>query len=370
MIIRIEDLKNVSKAILSAVDGNEASTINETLELVVKNDIFSMNVTNREYYTRVTCNAPDEEDFHATVNANLFLKLVSQITTDTVEFFIKDNALTIKGNGVYKLPLIYDNDKLLELPEITIGTVTNEFDVDSEILVGILNYNSKQLNVGVPTRAVQRMYYIDDKGAITFTTGACVNSFELPSSIKLLLTNRIVKLFKLFKGKTVHVVMGHDSQNGMTITKVKFTCDNIMITAIVSNDDDLFNSVPVAAIRGRATASLPYSVNFSKESLLSAINRLMLFDSIGTSYSSIGIFDFGTEYVTLYDSKKENNEQIYYDNDNTGITDNQLISLDLSDLKAVLETCDEQYVNFDFGDGQAVRISRANVRNIIPEVHL
>ena len=71
MIIRIEDLKNISQTILAAVDSNELSVLTETLELKVDNNILYMNVTNREYYASVKLNMKNEENFHATVNANL-----------------------------------------------------------------------------------------------------------------------------------------------------------------------------------------------------------------------------------------------------------------------------------------------------------
>ena len=210
MIIRIEDLKSISQTILTAVDSNELSIITETLELLIKDNVLYMNVTNREYYAQVKLKMENEEEFHATVNANLFLKLVSQITTDTVEFSIDGNSLVIKANGNYKLPLIYDDDKLLELPKINIDNVTAEFDVSGDTLVSILQYNSKQLNVGTISKPVQKMYYVDENGAITFTNGACINNFTLEKPIKILLNNRLVKLFKLFKGKSVHMSVGYD----------------------------------------------------------------------------------------------------------------------------------------------------------------
>ena len=187
MIIRVEDLKDISQAVLSVVDTNEISIINETLELVVKNNVFYMNVTNREYYVSAKVQVYDEEDFRATVDANVFLKLISQITTDVVEFNVVDNYLAISANGSYRLPLIYENDKLLELPVITINNKTSELDVDGNILLSILNYNSRQLNIGTVTNPIQKLYYIDEFGAITFTSGACVNNFNLDTdSFKLL----------------------------------------------------------------------------------------------------------------------------------------------------------------------------------------
>ena len=142
-IIRSEDLKEVCNKILTAVDSTEVSLVTETLELIAKDDILRLGVTNREYYTEVKFQLEDIQDFHATVNAMLFLKLVSQITTDTIEMYIEENTLVVIGNGTYKVPLIYDGEELLKLPKIVINNVTNTFNIKSEILNSILTYNSK-----------------------------------------------------------------------------------------------------------------------------------------------------------------------------------------------------------------------------------
>ena len=40
---------------------------------------------------------------------------------------------------------------------------------------------------------------------------------------------------------------------------------------------------------------------------------------------------------------------------------------DLMDIKNTLETCNEQYLTINFGDSVAIVISRANIKNVIPE---
>ena len=110
MIIRIEDIKNACAKILPAVDVNNYSIVTETVQLSVANEVLTLSVTNKEYFVAVKIPVPKEPDFLATVNAQLFLKLISNITTETVQFTVSDNYLKIKGNGNYKLPLIFDGD--------------------------------------------------------------------------------------------------------------------------------------------------------------------------------------------------------------------------------------------------------------------
>ena len=48
--IKSDDLKDVCSKILTAVDTTEVSTITETLALNGKNGVFTLAVTNQEYF--------------------------------------------------------------------------------------------------------------------------------------------------------------------------------------------------------------------------------------------------------------------------------------------------------------------------------
>lgn len=371
MICRIEELQNSCSKILAAVDSNALSALTETLQLKTSGKALYLSVTNKEYFAEVKIPMTEEISFHATVNANLFLKLVSQITTDTIEMNIVDNALVLKGNGTYKLPLIYDGEKLLELPKIEINTPVKKFNIDSNILLSILQYNSKQLTQGIISKPIQKLYYVDENGAATFTTGACINTFTLAENVKILLNDRLVKLFKLFKGETVEFTLGYDAISDEIVqTKVKFEAPDVVITAILSCDDTMLRSFPVNAVRSRANAQYPYSVNINRELMIQTISRLLLFSSANSAKDVIkpfSVFEFKKDYVVVYDAKKENKEEIYYTNTHCAIEGVYSALLDLNDLKQTLETCTEQYVTVHFGDGQAIVLSRGNVKNVIPE---
>lgn len=366
MLLRIEKLQDVCKDILTAVDSNELAIITETLEMKVEDHFLVISVTNREYFTKVKIDIGDTADFHATVNAEVFLRLISRLTTDTVDMKVEENNLIIKANGNYKLPLIYDQEELLKLPEITIGNITNEFEVDSEILKSILYYNSKELtNKGAIANPVQKLYYLDQEGCITFTSGACVNSFTLPQPIKILLNNKLVKLFKLFEGK-VKIKIGFDViGDNLTQLKICLYTDSIEITAALPSDESLINAVPASIIRGMANGEFAYSVNINKNWLGEAIDRLMLFDDKDT-IKHYARFVFGTSSVDIYSVNGENKESVDYNN-NCNIDGSYETILDFKDLKNTLDTCNEEYINISFGNNQSIVIQRGNIRNIIPE---
>ena len=372
MILDTQELKGVTDKILSAVDSSELSEITETLELEANNDNLYISVTNREYYVRVKVFIGYSENFHASVNAVQFLKLISQITTEDVELTCDDKALHIKGNGSYKLPLIYDGANLLVLPKIVIENPTVEMNIDTSILHSILKYNSKEIQKGIIARPIQKMYYVDENGAITFTSGACVNNFTLESPVKMLLSNKIVKLFKLFTGEDVKFTLVYDAISKSIIqTKVCFEDNTVQLTAILTCDDDLLSSVPVKNIRARAENEYPYSVTISKTALIQAINRLMIFYTKAT-FGSIGSakFDFYSDKVVITDSSNTNVEEVTYANTCEAISSEYTAYLDLNDLNLTLKTCDDEYLTLKFGDGSAIVISRANILNVLPELTL
>ena len=370
IVLKIEDIQQICKGIADAVDSSQLSVLTEALELKVQDQILYLAVTNREYYVKVRLNVQKGNTFHATVNAPLFLRLISQITTETVELDVKDNYLTIKGNGTYKLPLIYDGDQPLSLPTISINNKTAQFNIKKDILTSISTFNSKEIQKGYITHPAQRMYYVDEKGAITFTSGACVNSFTLEQPVKILLDSKLVKLFKLFKEENILFTLGHEVSSGDKIqTRVSFETSTVEISAILNSEEKLINAVPVKAIREKAATLYPYAATFNKYALTQAINRLSLFKDSDKIYNK---FEFEKDCVTIYDLEGSNKETICYNNTNSGIAEEAAYTtyLDFADLRAALDTCTESYITLNFGDGAAMTIIRGNICNIIPEARI
>ena len=369
MILRIEEIQEAASKVLKAVDANSLSTLTETLELSTEGNNLVLAITNREYFVRIKIAVGEVEEFKATVNANVFLKLIAQTTTDTIQLTLKDTYMEFKGNGTYKLPLIFDGDKLLDLPEITIQNETVAFDISNSTLDTIAKYNSKELLKGVFADPVQRLYYVDDKGCITFTTGACINSFSLPQKVRFLLNDRIVRLFKLFKSDMVHFALGYDmGSNGVIQTKVKFEADGVCITAILICDDTMLDSVPIDLLRETAEDIYPYSITVNKDELSRCLSRLLLFAN-KNDLSLKSKFEFGADMVKVWDTKGENFESLYYSNSLSNLTEPYVATLDITELKTTVDSCFEPNLVIRFGNESAlVLVSRPNILNVIPEI--
>lgn len=369
MILKVKELQDACKCILEAVDTTTNLVLNETLELEAKDGVLNLSVTNGEYFVTIKLNMETSETFIATVNAKLFLSLIAKITTSDVEITCENNILLIKANGSYKLPMIYDNDKLLKLNPIVINNVTNAFNIPSSVLLSILNFNSKQLLTGAITRPVQKLYYVDEKGCITFTSGATVNTFNLVQPVRLLLSQKLVKLFKLFaKSDDVAFSLGYDEVGANLQQKIKLETPNISVSSILVSDNSMFKSVPVEAIRGRAEAAYHFSININKNELNDAIDRLLIFSNSGNTSSFCVKCRFCETNIVLSSLDGKNEEYIKYIN---STLDSQYETLlNIKEVKTIIDNCEEQDLLLEFGNGEAVVIARGNVKNIIQELHI
>lgn len=368
MILKSKEIREACNVIKNAIDTSAVSQLTATLELkTVGTDLF-LNVTNKEYYASVKFAVGNVDPFHATVEANKFVKLVSSTTTEDIELGINGNALTIKGNGKYTLPMIFDNAELLALPEINMQNVTLSFDIPRVILDNIATHNSKEFDKGTFQKAVQKYYYVDQTGCVTFTTGACVYNFNLPQPVSMFLPQKLVKLFKLLKSDTVKFSMAQDDNgSGLIQTKARFEAGNTVITSFLPNEQTLFNDIAQVApkIRNRANKSYDYSVNLNRNALFDTINRLAIFND-GTTLKNYSTLEFGENSVVIWDVNKESSEELPYNN-TSNIEEMYTAVLDLNDLAKTLATWNDGFVNIHFGDHQAVILSQPNIATVIPE---
>lgn len=373
MIINTNKLIDTCSKILTALDSNVSNVVTETVQIKVFDNTMTLTVTNGDYVVseKTLLNGVNDE-FNAVVKANVFLKLICQTTTDTIEMKTENDVLIVKGNGTSKLPMVYSNDKLVEIPMIEINNETSNFEIPVEILHSIINTNGKEITkVNSVSKPVQRMFYIDKDGCITFTTGACVNNFTLEKDVKFLLNNKIVKLFKLFNEGKVKFTLGYDADNNGSIqAKARFENDTTVITTLLINDESMINSVPVTAIRNRATNQYSYSVVLDKNLLLQTLTRsLTIIENSSKFNKTFGKFTFTNDNLTVSDMEDQNyKETINYNNNVNNIDGSYVALVDLNDVKLTLENSNSEFITLNFGDHQAMVCVKNNVYNVIPEV--
>lgn len=372
MVIKTKDFAEVANKIKEAVNLDENAA---NLEVIAKGTSLFLNITNKEFYVSVKYELAEETNFAATVDASLFLDLVSQITSEDFKLDVDGNALVVSsGRSKYKLPMIYDNDKLMSLPIIKIINKTVEMPISVDILSSILSVNSKEIAKvkKMEVNELQRMYYIDETGCFTFTTGACVNAFTLEKPVKLLLNEKIVKLFKLFK-EDVLFSLGQDPlPNGTTRTKITLETSDIYLAAVITSDDDLINKVqgPCIATKRFIERAYPHHVVLSAKDVSAAISRLMLFTKNSVEKVNMAFIPahvvMDNDEIVLRD-KFGNIETVPVES-GSYVDETYEMDVNLADIKLITDSCKGEHVTMNCGNHQSVVFVRGNISNLIPEV--
>jgi len=371
MIIKTKDFAEVANKIKEAVSLDENAA---NLEVIAKGTSLFLNVTNREFYVSVKYELATETNFAATVDASLFLDLVSQITKEDFNLDIEDKALVVSsGKSKYKLPMIYNNDKLMSLPVISIVNKTVEMPISYDILDSILTVNSKELAKvkKLDVNELQKMYYIDETGCFTFTTGACVNSFTLEKPVKLLLNERIVKLFKLFK-EDVLFSLGQDPlPNGTTRTKITLETPTVYLAAIITCDDVLIHKVqsPCNATKRFLDEAYSHHVVLAAKEVSAAISRLLLFtknsvDKANLAFVPAHIIVDNDELVIR--DKFNNIETVTVEN-GSFVDGCYEMDVNIADIKLITDSCKGEHITMNCGNHKSVVFVRGNISNLIPE---
>lgn len=371
MQINTTTLKTMCSKLLNALDTDSSSALSDTVELRIENKVLSLMVAGDDYRVKTKASIDNDGTFRTVVNADVFLKLVGQTTTDTVDLVINDTILTITGNGEYKLPMVYAGDKLIEFPDFSIQNETNSFSVSKDVLASIVEYNTKELAKGTAMTPIQKMYYVDKEGCITFTSGACVNKFSLSEDVSFLLQGKTVKLFKLFLSgdDKVEIKLGKDTVDGITVDKITVSDSMTELISTMITNPDVLTMVPKDTIRGMLDNEYTYSVSLSKQTLLGIINRLTLFTPTTLYAQPWGYFEFGAKQVKIFDKNKHNVEVLPYVGTVLDIDEGseQTVLLDMADVKSAIERMKTDTFTFKFGNSKAVVINQGNISNIIPE---
>lgn len=372
MIIQTKDLQTAANTILLAAELDKTAA---NLELRTNNNYLYLSVTNREYYVSVKFPIESSETYRAVVQAPLFLNLISGITTDEFELTINENVMQIKsGKSKYKLPMIFENNELMTLPIIRLENPCVEMTIGDDILKSILNVNSKEIAKAknIDVNELQRLYYIDETGCFTFTSGACLNNFTLEKPVKLLLNDRIVKLFKLFNSD-VAFQFGHDClKDGSVQDKAVFQTENIYVAALLTCDSILIDKVqgPCTATK-RLVRETVYTNKLVIDAgeMANAINRLLVFtkNSIKDANMRLVNAEFTTEnnILTITD-KNGNAETVTIENDSLIDYSYKFIA-NIADIKLILDSCKNEHFTMNYGNNRNIVFTHGTIDNVILE---
>lgn len=367
MKVNTQIFKKACQDISLAVDKKGFSIYSGALSINADSDeLIYLSTTDREIYMSLGIPAVGAANFKATIQTDKFFQLISKLTTEEIELEVDNLNLKIKANGEYKVPLLYTQEgTLLELPEITLNNITQTAILKSQALKNILLNNSREVLVDkVAAGQPQSYYYLDNNCAITYNTGVCYYKLLNESAFRILLSQKVVNLFKIFSQDDEDVELNISiecDENNTEIIKGNFIFKNAVKIAFYAPNSSIINKIPLDRINNMISLDYQATMKVNKQTLLGAIDRSMIFAESDFCY---GILDFN-QVLTLQSYDATSREIITPEE-----LDNQItysLAINLKRLRAaIVNSSDDLYISY--GDSRTLKIKSGDVVDIIPRI--
>lgn len=309
--------------------------------------LYSTDMTN---FLTVTVDKVTGEDINICVEAEKFTKLVSKITSSEIELNINEDSLIVKANGVYKLPIIMDEEGIVEFPQNK-EIVINSGEVKLTSVLSAYNINRNALAKTLEQPYLTG-YYCGEKVISTDSVVITFNNFSMfgKDFEPLLISPQMMYLLTLNNEEDIK--FGVDGDN------LVFSTSNIEIRGPkLSGIEDY----PIDAINEYLNVNFEAKCKISKQLLLDVLDRLSLFIS---QYDKNGAyFTFGRKGLKIYSKKDSSVEMVNY------IESDKFISftcfVDIVMLKEQLQACPEDTITLWYGNENALKIETCNIIQII-----
>lgn len=268
MQIKTTKLQELLSKATKGVGNNKLIPLTSLMALEVKDGELTVTTTDATNYFYVK-EKVDGDDFYVCIQADQFSKLVSKITTESITLTVKDNALEVRGNGTYSIPLPIDVDGSIvkypnPLDDVTLDNKIGEFSVAT--IKDVLSTIKPGLAVKMDFPQYTN-YYMGD--CVIATDTFKVNHmdeqvFDTPK----LVSGDTMNLLDVVTDDTIEVY----ENNG----KLIFSTPSCIVYGVAMNGIEDF---PVDVINGYVSQKFPSMCKLPKANILQLLDRIALFVS-------------------------------------------------------------------------------------------
>lgn len=289
----------VAKAMKGA-SCNKMLTLTNLMAIQLKDNVLTLVTTDATNYLYVHQDKVMGEDFYVVVRTDVFSKLVSKLTCENVTLVLDGSALTVKGNGSYKIELPLDEEgELIKFPDPInkpfTPTEEGELHLSTAKLILATAKASLSKDDDDPNGNCYTGYYMGNRVVATDTLVMCgikVPIFEQP----VLLAPATLDLLSVFSDEKIAV--DHD---GDTIIFTSPSCD------VYGKCMDCLEDYQIDVIQELLDDTYASVCKISKSELLQLLDRLSLFVS---PYDENSIYLTFTNEGVQVDSKQANSSEL------------------------------------------------------------
>jgi len=330
---------------------NKMIPLTSLMAIQLKDHTLTLITTDATNYLYVRTDKIDGEDFYVVVQAEMFSKLISRLTCEKVTLELKENALTVKGNGNYSIELPLNEDGELIVYPDPLKKMENMEAMDDVNLstIRLILATAKASLAETDEVPCYTGYYVGDKVVSTDTYKICgidVRLFDEPALISPemmdlldLLTDEKVKVFR--KGNTLVFSTPGCEVYGKTMDSI----EDFQIDVISGLLDQEFGSV----------------CKVSKDALLQLLDRLSLFVS---AYDKNGIYLTFTREGLQIESKQANSTELLPYSESANFKD-FTCCIDIEMFRSQVKANTGSVIEIQYGEDNAIKMTDGNVTQIV-----
>lgn len=330
---------------------NKMIPITGFMNICLKDGVLSLATTDASNYWYVREDHIGGEDFEVVVQADMFAKLVSKMTSEKITLELKDSILYVKGNGNYSIELPLDEEgELVKFPnplDTFVGKDEDEIKLSTVKLICATAKSALATSDEIPCYTG---YYAGSSVIATDTYKICgiaIKLFDTPALVSVEMMN----LLELMD--TENISVGFADNNA-----VVFETESCAVYGHFMDCVDDFQVEPISGLLEQEFAS---SCKISKNALLQLLDRLSLFV---TPYDKNGIYLTFTRNGLQVDSKKANSCEVIEYLESSKFAD-FTCCIDIEMLASQVKANTGDSIEIQYGEDNAIKLTDGNVTQII-----
>lgn len=344
-------LQNMVAKSMKGASCNKMIPITSLMLIQLKDHVLTLLTTDATNYLYVREEKVDGDDFYVVVQAEMFSKLISRLTCETVTLELKENSLNVKGNGNYSIELpLNEEGELIVYPDPLNKIVDGEPTIHVNLsTLRLILATAKASLADTNEVPCYTGYYVGDSVVSTDTYKICgisVHLFDEPA----LISSEMMDLLDLLTEEDVGVY-----RKGNIIVFSTSGCD---VYGKLMDDIDDFQIDVIGRLLNQEFES---KCKVSKDSLLQLLDRLSLFVS---AYDKNGIYLTFTREGLQIDSKQANSSEILPYLESTNFK-NFLCCIDIEMLRSQIKAHAGNSIEIQYGEDNAIKIVDGNITQII-----
>ena len=291
-----------------------------------------------------------EEEFDCVVATEMFSKLIQKITSETITMEVKDNIITVVGNGTYNIGLELDNGEPIKYPNpVDSIKLKGGKPLDMTLVRRVLSSVKPSLANTMNTPSIAN-YFVGESVFATNRNIVTSLKHELFGDTEMLVSPAYMNLLDVITDDDVQYITTED----YTVT---YSDRYILFGANIAGVDEY----PIDILEKFIETEFDYTCYVDKQSILATLDRMSLF--VGAFGDTTVNLLFDKDGLTISNRDETSSELIEYYK--KGDVKKFACKIDSVWLETQIKSYSGDVVEIQYGEDNCIKLAYEDMTQII-----